>query len=110
MHHTDCGMEFFTNEAMGALLASSLETAELGPDGIVDVGAGPGSDVGRSIDWLTISDQAGAVVDHVRRIREHPLVPGDIPVFGYLYDVRTGVLVEIPEATAVGAATAATTA
>ncbi|MEO2138826.1 MAG: carbonic anhydrase, partial [Thermoleophilia bacterium] len=33
------------------------------------------------------------VVDDVRRIREHPLVPGDIPVFGYLYDVRTGVLV-----------------
>lgn len=110
MHHTDCGMEFFTNEVMGDLLASSLETAELGADGFVDVGAGPGSDVGRSIDWLTISDQAGAVVDDVRRIREHPLVPGDIPVYGYVYDVRTGVLVEIPEATAVGAATAAATA
>jgi len=110
VHHTDCGMEFFTNEVMGDLLASSLETAELGPDGFVDVGAGPGSDVGRSIDWLTISDQAGAVVDDVRRIREHPLVPGDIPVYGYVYDVRTGVLVEIPEATAVGAATAAVTA
>ena len=110
VHHTDCGMEFFTNEVMGDLLASSLETAELGADGFVDGGAGPGSDVGRSIDWLTISDQAGAVVDDVRRIREHPLVPGDIPVYGYVYDVRTGVLVEIPEATAVGAATAAATA
>ena len=103
VHHTDCGMEFFTNEVMGDLLASSLETAQLGADGFVDVGAGPGSEVGREIDWLTISDQAGAVVDDVRRIREHPLVPSDIPVYGYVYDVRTGLLVEIPEATAVGA-------
>ena len=110
VHHTACGMELFTNEVMGDLLASSLETAEFGPDGLVDVGAGPGSDVGRSIDWLTISDQAGAVVDDVRRIREHPLVPGDIPVYGYVYDVRTGALLEIPEATAAGAATTAATA
>ncbi len=104
VHHTDCGMEFFTNEVMGDLLASSLETAELGPDGFRDVGAGPGSPVGREIDWLTISDQAGAVVDDVRRIREHPLVPAGIPVYGYVYDVRTGRLIEIPEATEAGRA------
>ena len=104
IHHTDCGMEFFTSELMGDLLASSLETAELGPGGFVDVGEGPGSEAGREIDWLTISDQAGAVVDDVRRIREHPLVPAGIPVYGYVYDVRTGRLVEIPEATEVGAA------
>lgn len=104
IHHTDCGMEFFTNEVMADLLASSLETAELGPDGFRDVGAGPGSPVGREIDWLTISDQAGAVVDDVRRIREHPLVPAGIPVYGYVYDVRTGRLIEIPEATEAGRA------
>ena len=33
IHHTDCGMEFFTNEVMRGLLASSLETAELTPNG-----------------------------------------------------------------------------
>jgi carbonic anhydrase len=104
IHHTDCGMEFFTNDLMGDLLESSLETAELGPDGFRDVGAGPGSPVGREIDWLTISDQAGAVVDDVRRIREHPLVPAGIPVYGYVYDVRTGRLIEIPEATDAGRA------
>lgn len=104
IHHTDCGMEFFTNDLMGDLLESSLETAELGPDGFRDVGAGPGSPVGREIDWLTISDQAGAVVDDVRRIREHPLVPAGIPVYGYVYDVRTGRLIEIPEATNAGRA------
>ncbi len=29
IHHTDCGMETFTNEIMGNLLASSLKTATL---------------------------------------------------------------------------------
>ena len=47
IHHTDCGMEFFTNEVMGDLLANSLETAALGPDGFHDVGTGPGSTAGR---------------------------------------------------------------
>ena len=43
IHHTDCGMEFFTNEVISDLLASSLETAALGPEGFYDVGNGPGS-------------------------------------------------------------------
>src|ERR671915_422838 len=38
VHHTNCGMEFFTNEVMGDLLASSLETAALGDEGFYDVG------------------------------------------------------------------------
>src|SRR6266852_2988993 len=42
IHHSDCGMEFFTDELMRDLLAQSLETAELGADGFHDVGAGPG--------------------------------------------------------------------
>ena len=43
IHHSDCGMEFFSNDVMGGLLEQSLETAQLGPDGFEDVGAGPGS-------------------------------------------------------------------
>src|ERR1700712_5667769 len=42
IHHTNCGMEFFTSEVMTGLLASSLDTAELGPAGFRDVGAAPG--------------------------------------------------------------------
>ena len=58
IHHTDCGMEFFTNEVMRGLLASSLETAELTSNGFRDVGHGPGSSAGEYIEWLTIRDQA----------------------------------------------------
>jgi carbonic anhydrase len=102
IHHTDCGMEFFTDEVMRGLLAASLETAALEPDGFHDVGKGPGSSEAAYIDWLTIADQTASVVHDVRRIRSHPLVPARIPIYGYVYDVRSGRLVEVPEATAAG--------
>jgi carbonic anhydrase len=38
------------------------------------------------------------------RIRNHPLVPDDIPIYGYIYDVKSGKLAEIPEATTAGKA------
>ncbi|MGB7621821.1 MAG: carbonic anhydrase [Terriglobia bacterium] len=104
IHHTNCGMELFTDEIMRDLLGSSLKTATF--DGKVwrDTGAGPGSTEGQFIDWLTIKDQSKSVVADVKRVRTHPLVPGDIPVYGYVYDVATGRLVEVPEATAAGRA------
>ena len=104
IHHTDCGMEFFTNDVIRGLLNSSLETAELTPSGFRDVGKGPGSRAGEFIEWLTIPDQKQAVVDDVTRIRTHPLVPGSIPVYGYVYDVKSGRLIEVDEATRAGAA------
>src|SRR6476646_6995138 len=60
IHHTDCGMEFFTGEVMSGLLEQSLDTAALGPEGFHDVGAGPGSPAGKEIAWLTIADREGA--------------------------------------------------
>jgi carbonic anhydrase len=105
IHHTNCGMEFFTDEVMRDLLASSLETAALGAEGFTDVGTGPGSAEAKYIDWLTISDNAQSVVEDVTRIRSHPLVPGSIPIHGYIYDVGTGRLVEVPSATAAGRTT-----
>ena len=104
IHHTNCGMEFFTDEVMRDLLASSLETAALDANGFHDVGKGPGSTEGEFVDWLTIKDQAKSVTADVRRIRNHPLVPKGIPIYGYVYDVKTGKLVEVSEATEAGSA------
>ena len=97
-------MEFFTDEVMRGLLASSLETAALDANGFHDVGKGPGSTEAEFVDWLTIKDQAKSVTADVRRIRNHPLVPKGIPIYGYIYDVKTGKLVEVPEATEAGRA------
>src|SRR5262245_62253673 len=105
IHHTNCGMEFFTNDVIRGLLAHSLDTAELNDGRWVDVGAGPGSRAGEFIEWLTVSNQAQSVVDDVTRIRNHPLVPAGIAIYGYIYDVATGRLVEVPEATTVGRVT-----
>lgn len=104
VHHTDCGMETFTDGIMGELLASSLETAKLGKKGWRDVGKGPGSPEGAFIPWLTFKDNAKAVAEDVQRIRSHPLVPASIPIYGYIYDVRTGKLSEVGEAAALGRA------
>ncbi len=104
IHHSDCGMEFFTNDVITGLLANSLETAALGADGFYDVGTGPGSDEAQFINFLTIKDQATSVTDDVSRIRNHPLVPAGIPIYGYIYDVKTGRLVEVPTATEAGKA------
>lgn len=104
IHHTDCGMETFTDEIMRGLLASSLKTASVDASGWHDSGEGPGSREGDYIDWLTIKDQAESVTSDVRRIRNHPLVSGSIPIYGYIYDVRSGRLIEVPTATEVGKA------
>ena len=104
IHHTNCGMETFTDQVMGDLLAKSLDTAQLGEAGWRDVGKGSGSIDGKFIKWHTISDLAGSVVEDVARIRNHPLVPKNIPIYGYIYDVKSGRLVEIKEATKAGQA------
>jgi len=100
IHHTECGMQFFTNDVMCGLLASSLETAELTAQGFHDVGKGPGSREGNYIEWLTFKDPKQAVLDDVARIRAHPLVPKSIPVYGYIYDVKSGKLTEVEGAKA----------
>ena len=105
IHHTDCGMQTFSNEVMRSLLASSLQTASVDASGWHDSGDGPGSTEGNYIDWLTISDNATSVIEDVQRIRNHSLVPSHIPIYGYIYNVKTGQLEEVPEATEAGKAT-----
>jgi carbonic anhydrase len=102
IHHSNCGMELFTDAIIRELLASSLKTASHDGKGWRDPGQGTGSRQGEFIDWLTIQDQADSVTTDVERIRNHPLVPQDIRVHGFIYDVRTGRLVEVPAATEIG--------
>ncbi|MDM7914306.1 MAG: beta-class carbonic anhydrase [Candidatus Eisenbacteria bacterium] len=102
IHHTGCGMTLFTEEVMGELLAESLATATFDGKEWRNTHNGGGSPEGRYIHWLTIADQNRAVVEDITRIREHPLVPADIAIHGFLYDVRTGRLQAVPGAAEAG--------
>ena len=104
IHHSDCGMETFTDEIMRDLLARSLKTSTFDGKTWRDDGGGPGSTEGQFIDWLTIKDRDASVTADVIRIRNHPLVPRGIPIYGYIYDVKTGRLIEVPEAIVAGKA------
>ena len=102
IHHTDCGMLTFTNDIMRDLLSKSLETATIEKGEWKDVGKGGGSLAGDYIEWLTFKDLKQSVAHDVARIRMHPLVPTTIPIYGYVYDVSSGKLIEVPEATEAG--------
>lgn len=85
IHHTNCGQEYFTDESMRKLLSE-----------------GSGSTDGDYIDWLAITNQRDSVVADVQRLRSHRLVPSSIAIYGYIFDVKTGRLEEVREATAIG--------
>ena len=104
IHHTNCGMETFSDEIMRGLLAQSLDTATVDASGWHDTGKGPGSKEADYIDWLTIKDLAESVIADVQRIRNHPLVSRQVPIYGYIYDVKTGKLNEVAKATEAGRA------
>jgi len=102
IHHTDCGMETFTTEIMGDLLEGSLKTSSVDASGWTDSNSGGGTTDGKYINWLTISDQEKSVVEDVQRIRSNSMVPSEIPIYGYIYDCKTGSLNEVHAATEAG--------
>lgn len=104
IHHTDCGMLTFKNDELHDLLSESLETAALGEDGWYNPTKEGGSQAAQYINFLPIRDLAKSVVDDVKTVRENPLVPDNIPIHGYIYEVETGKLVEVKEATEIGKA------
>jgi carbonic anhydrase len=77
IHHTDCGMEKFTDESMAEIITERC-----------------GQDVS-GLDFLTFIDLDQSVRDDVARIRSLGRIPVDATVSGHVYDVRTGTLREV---------------
>src|SRR3972149_4467101 len=69
IHHTDCGMLTFTNDQLRSMLKNYR-----------------GADAS-NIDFLPFSDLEGSVVDDVQTLRSSPLIPKEIPITGFIYDV-----------------------
>ena len=106
IHHTNCGMELFADEVIADLLDDDLGTASFDGKTWSNPHHHGGHAAGHFIKWHTIKSQEASVAQDVRRIREHPLVPKSIPIYGYVYDVRTGRLNEVKAASEAGVAAA----
>ena len=106
IHHTNCGMELFADDVIADLLEDDLSTASFDGKTWSNPHHHGGHAAGHFIKWHTIKNQPDSVTQDVRRIREHPLVPANVPVYGYVYDVRTGRLEEVKTATEAGRAAA----
>jgi len=77
IHHTDCGMVTFSNEDLRAKLKQELH---------VDAG---------DIDFLPFRDLEQSVRDDVAKIKSSPLIPDNVEISGFIYDVRTGKLLPV---------------
>ena len=104
IHHTNCGMELFSDAVMGDLLADDLGTASFDGTTWSNPKHEGGCSEGRYLKWHTIAELDAGVIQDVRRIHEHPLVSKAIPIHGYIYEVKTGRLNAVAGATAGGAA------
>ncbi|MDW7981374.1 MAG: carbonic anhydrase [Thermomicrobium sp.] len=72
IHHTDCGMLTFTDETLRRQLRETF-------------GHDPSF-------WafLPFPDLEQSVRDDIQTIRSCPFIPPEIPISGFIYDVRTG--------------------
>ena len=77
IHHTDCGMVTFTNEELREKLRRDLQADASG------------------IDFLPFGDVDESVRQDVSTIRASTLIPNDIRVSGFVYDVRSGRLRQV---------------
>jgi carbonic anhydrase len=68
IHHTDCGMETFTDDIIRDLLSTSLSTATVDANGWRNITEEGGSDEA-NISFLTISNQSASIIEDVRRIK-----------------------------------------
>ena len=75
IHHTDCGMELFTDDIIRNLLSKSLKTATADESGWGNVEESGGSTKANYISFLTFKNLADSVIDDVQHIKDHPLVP-----------------------------------
>ena len=78
IHHTDCGMLTFKDEELQAKLQQQTGTATVAP-----------------ARFHAFSDLEGDVRQQIQKIKSHPWLPKDIPVRGFIYDVKSGQLNEV---------------
>lgn len=79
INHTDCGMLTFKDEQLAEQLAKKYARPE----------------EASRIKFYSFTNLEENVKEQVRKIKEHPLIPKNIPVSGFVYEVETGKLRKI---------------
>ena len=85
IHHTGCGMQNITNEKMNKILEDS-EDLNLNK-----------SEEATKIDWLPFDDLEESVLEDMKKIASHPLVPKNITIYGFIFDVNDGIMKEVAQ-------------
>jgi carbonic anhydrase len=78
INHTDCGMLTFKDEDVREKLQQLTGTATVAP-----------------VHFYAFSDLEENIRRQAQKVKSHPWVPKDIPVRGFIYDVKTGRLREV---------------
>jgi carbonic anhydrase len=81
INHTDCGMLTFKDEELLSSLEQKTGTATIAP-----------------VHFHSFTDLEDNLRQQIKRVKAHPWIPKDIPVRGFIYDVRTGKLNEVASA------------
>ena len=99
--HTDCGMSKVTDEVIGELLETDLETASLDQGVWINPlressdNTKSGSSLGKHTKWYTFNNLGQTILDDIDIIKKHPLVPSHIKIYGLIFDVHTGKLLKV---------------
>lgn len=78
INHTDCGMLTFKDEDLFKKLHHQTQTAVVAPS-----------------HFHAFSNPEHNVHEQIQKLKAHPWIPKNIPVRGFVYDVKTGKLNEI---------------
>jgi carbonic anhydrase len=77
IHHTDCGMLTFTDEQIHAKIKQDLHADA------------------DHIAFLPFSDLEQSVRNDIAFLRSSPLIPSEIEIVGFIYDVKSGKLLPV---------------
>lgn len=78
INHTDCGLLRVKEDELKSRLTEKMGTAAGAPER-----------------FHAFDDLEENVREQVRRVRSHPWIPKQVPVRGFVYDVKTGRLTEV---------------
>ncbi|MBI5379903.1 MAG: carbonic anhydrase [Nitrospirae bacterium] len=78
INHTDCGMLTFKDEELRAKLQRQTKTAAVAP-----------------LLFHAFGNLEENVRQQIQKVKSHPWIPKNIPVRGFVYDVKTGKLKEV---------------